>query len=389
MGGLTQSSQTQTTQTNSAPWAVQQPYLQQAFGTAAQNLNAGAGGVYNGQQVAQFSPDQLAIFRRMTGYGDTGNADAISGAGAGAATSGSNAVQDALRGMAGYTPTGGVESNINAAAAYANNPETQGMIDAAMRDARRSVSEQALPGIARASAVSGNTMSSRRGISEGIVERGLAEKTADVSSNIRGQQFDKGLALAEGGRQFDNSAILDALKARAGAGASALGAGTNAVGGGVDAASNIFNIANSGADGAGRVNSQNSIDNAKAMSEYGADRNNALLQAFYSIVGGNNWGGTSNGTATTTSNPSIWNTIGSALGVGASLYKLSDRRFKHDIRCIGQADNGLPIYTFRYLDDPKQELQMGFMAQDVEKVKPEAVANVNGVLVVNYELASA
>ncbi|MBR1173889.1 tail fiber domain-containing protein [Bradyrhizobium sp. KB893862 SZCCT0404] len=122
------------------------------------------------------------------------------------------------------------------------------------------------------------------------------------------------------------------------------------------------------------------------MSEYANGTAAQNLQNFFNIIGSNNWGGTQTGTSTST--PSTWSTIGSALGMGASLFKLSDRRLKTDIRCIGAADNGLPIYTFRYINDPKGELHMGFMAQDVEKVRPEAVSKVGGVMAVNYELAS-
>lgn len=50
---------------------------------------------------------------------------------------------------------------------------------------------------------------------------------------------------------------------------------------------------------------------------------------------------------------------------------LSDRRMKTDIKRIGTAFNGLPIYTYRYLDD--DVFHIGFMADEVEKVHPEAV----------------
>ena len=55
----------------------------------------------------------------------------------------------------------------------------------------------------------------------------------------------------------------------------------------------------------------------------------------------------------------------------------SDVRVKTSIKRVGTADNGLPIYLFRYKDGGP--MQMGFMAQDVEKVHPEAVAEFHGV----------
>jgi hypothetical protein len=364
---------------------VQQPYLTQAFSQASGNLSNAYGKTYDGQQVSQFTPDQLATFKNMTQYGgNTSPADTTGAIGANTANTGYSALSSALSGLKGFSPSGGTDSNIAAATAYANNPATDGMIDASMRDARRSVSEQALPQIARGAATSGNTMSSRRAISEGLVERGLADKTADVSANIRGQQFDNGLKLAESGRQYDNSAIVDAMKAAGSMGGSAIGTGLNGIGAGIDQAKGLFDIANAG--GAGQqASGQAAIDNAKGMSEYGVDRNQKALQDFFSIIGANNWGGTQQGTQTST--PSTWSTIGSGLGLASSFMKLSDRRLKTDIKCIGQADNGLPLYTFRYLHDPEQKLEVGLMAQDVEKVKPEAITRIGGIMHVNYELA--
>lgn len=49
----------------------------------------------------------------------------------------------------------------------------------------------------------------------------------------------------------------------------------------------------------------------------------------------------------------------------------SDERLKEDIHRVGETDDGLPIYSFRYKGDKKT--QIGLIAQDVEKKKPEAV----------------
>jgi len=49
----------------------------------------------------------------------------------------------------------------------------------------------------------------------------------------------------------------------------------------------------------------------------------------------------------------------------------SDERLKEDIKRVGETDDGLPIYSYRYKGDKKT--QIGLIAQDVEKEKPEAV----------------
>lgn len=54
----------------------------------------------------------------------------------------------------------------------------------------------------------------------------------------------------------------------------------------------------------------------------------------------------------------------------------SDKRLKEDIRPVGKTEGGLPIYTYRYKGDSK--MQMGVMAQDVEKEQPEAYFSLGG-----------
>jgi hypothetical protein len=61
--------------------------------------------------------------------------------------------------------------------------------------------------------------------------------------------------------------------------------------------------------------------------------------------------------------------------IGGSIF--SDKRMKTDIKPVGKAGNvlGLTAYEFRYKGD--KEKHVGFMAQDVKKVLPEAVEEVD------------
>jgi hypothetical protein len=79
-------------------------------------------------------------------------------------------------------------------------------------------------------------------------------------------------------------------------------------------------------------------------------------------------------------------TTGGTSSLASSIF--SDRRLKKDIKRVGVLDNGLPVYTFRFIDDPVEQLHMGLMAQDVEKVRPEAVIERNGFKAVYYDLAT-
>jgi hypothetical protein len=73
-------------------------------------------------------------------------------------------------------------------------------------------------------------------------------------------------------------------------------------------------------------------------------------------------------------------------GLGSAAIGLSDRRMKMNVRRIGQLDNGLPVYGFRYIDGIGP-YQIGVMAQEVEDIVPEAVIKIgkDKIRMVNYE----
>jgi len=73
--------------------------------------------------------------------------------------------------------------------------------------------------------------------------------------------------------------------------------------------------------------------------------------------------------------------IGSAVG---GIAMASDIRIKENIRKVGSTDGGLPVYTYNYIGS--DITQMGVMAQDVEKVNPDAVTESNGIKAVYYSL---
>lgn len=50
----------------------------------------------------------------------------------------------------------------------------------------------------------------------------------------------------------------------------------------------------------------------------------------------------------------------------------SDRRLKTDITEVGRLHNGLPVYAYRYIDGGP--MQIGLMADEVEQLHPDAVA---------------
>lgn len=80
---------------------------------------------------------------------------------------------------------------------------------------------------------------------------------------------------------------------------------------------------------------------------------------------------------------SIFGAAGAAGGFGA-LFS-SDRRLKKGITRVGTLANGIPVYSFEYIWGGGQ--QVGVMADEVEKVLPEAViTGSDGYKLVNYSM---
>lgn len=68
---------------------------------------------------------------------------------------------------------------------------------------------------------------------------------------------------------------------------------------------------------------------------------------------------------------------------GAAVTKFSDRRLKHGIRQIGKLANGLAVYAYTYIWGGPE--QTGVMADEVAKLRPEALGPViGGFQTVNY-----
>ena len=71
-------------------------------------------------------------------------------------------------------------------------------------------------------------------------------------------------------------------------------------------------------------------------------------------------------------------------GLQAAPLLFSDRRLKRDIKRVGYTDDGLPIYTYRYLWD--DTVQMGVMSDELREVNPSAVSEIQGFEAVDYAL---
>lgn len=185
--------------TSTSPWKGQKPYLTDLF-SQAQAANNNAGGPYTGNLYAGMDGQTAQGVQGIGGFSPYGQAISYGAmdAGAGLFGAGGAAAQGAMGLMGQGDPT---QANIASATQYANNPQVQGMIDAANRDTARNLYEQELPGANRMNSMTGNQNSSRAGMREAMLTRGANDRMADTSANIRGAAYSQGLNMAENSRQ--------------------------------------------------------------------------------------------------------------------------------------------------------------------------------------------
>jgi len=138
---------------------------------------------------------------------------------------------------AGRGPSMNMGPNMGNVAGYANDPYMDQMIQAALRDPARALTEQQMPASRMAQAMSGNTGSTRGAIGDAVLQRGFDDRAADVSAMMRSNAWNQGLGV-EANRTGQNAGLDQAFtNMLAGLGNMAQGAGVNAA--------NIFGQANS------------------------------------------------------------------------------------------------------------------------------------------------
>jgi hypothetical protein len=87
-------------------------------------------------------------------------------------------------------------------------------------------------------------------------------------------------------------------------------------------------------------------------------------------------------------NAASGNFMSGLMGLGGA-YLMSDVNVKENIKKVGLLDNGLNLYSYNYKDgyDLPEGRQVGVLAQEVEAIMPEAVAEMpNGFKGVNYSM---
>lgn len=376
--------------------AVQDPAAMQAFQTVQPALQAGVGGAiglfnqynanpaFTGQRVAGLNPFQTGAANTLGTFSQgftpmasnaAGNLG-FSNIGAGMGF-GSNA-QD-IFGRASMDPT---QAILGAAGQFADNPYTQGIIDAASRDVTRNLFENQLPGINRAASGTGNLNSTRAGVESAIAARGAADRLADTSSKIRGQFFGTGLDMAQNqfNQNLQNMMAANQDLMRAGQ----FGLGT--LGTAQELAQTGFGQGQL-AGGLFQAQNQAELDAQKAVFDESLANRLAVLQPLF---GAAQAGQGFRSVAGVTQQPSIAAQIGGLMqGVGAIGKGFSDSRMKENVIKVGKLTSGINIYSFSYKPEFKDIAGhgsfIGVMADEVEKIIPEAVLVAsNGYKMVDY-----
>ena len=320
----TSSSKDQTTTGTSTPgFAPQSADLTTAFNGANGALSSASQAVAPTNFTAQMSPAQLAAYQQMIQQGgNLGTPSTQAGTGTALQTAGTNGVAGALSGLSNFnagnaTAPGTISS---AAQQYVNGQNIPAQVANAMLPAEQQARDVTMPGIEQNAAIGGNTNSSRTGIADGLVQRGLAEQDNNLTGALTGTAYAHGLDLASSNANAANTANLGALSYAGNIGNTAANTGVNA---------GTASVANQGAlsgeaaaGGAGQTqNSQNDLTNQLQRFQSGTSSPYAALNNYMNIVGANNWGQNTTGTNNTTSTPSAWDVISGLMSSAGSMVK--------------------------------------------------------------------
>lgn len=325
MPGANTSTQDKNTNVNTGGWAPAIPSLTNALtgaNSAYAQSQAGNAATAPSQFVAGLTPDQVQNFYQMiTAGGNTAPASAVTNTSQGVMGAGANGATGALSGLFGVDPNATLNPNAITGAAnqYVQGYNIPAEVDEAMRSAREQARDVTLPGIDSMAAGSGNTNSSRAGIATGLVERGLAEQTADLTGSLENQAYGNSLNLASSNGQNTIGDLLSKFGAAGSLGSTLFGQGVGGVGAGIGDTADTLGLGAAGGAGLQQGNQQN-INNSLAANQFATQNPFASVdQLMPLILAAANTGQSGSTNTTTTSTPSFLSTVGGLLSAGGSL----------------------------------------------------------------------
>jgi hypothetical protein len=271
--------------TTTEPWAPQGNILKNTIYPAVKDLFG------QGSNAAQITPEQLQAYGGAQSLYDLSGQVANTFGQAGAQLTpglgqAANYYGNTVANGVGYQNPFANGIDMNLVNQVANNPTVDGMVQASLRDPYRQLTEQTMPGIASSAVGSGNTGSSRRGIAEGIAQRGYGDRAADISSQIRFDAYNQGLGFAGQSADYNQQGQMADISGRQFAAQNLAGLGQAGLGYTADQ----YNFGQTGAQ-----NLSGWGDYYQNLQKQLVDEPWRLLQMASGITQANNWGGTTSG----------------------------------------------------------------------------------------------
>jgi hypothetical protein len=248
-----------------------------------------------------------------------------------------------------------------------SNPYLQGAIEAASRPTMDMFNQNILPGLQSESVASGAYGGTRKDIASGIAGQAAVREMGDIASRMSNENYQSGLGAMVAGQQ--NQANL------------------------LQNQSNILQQSLLPAQLKESVGMQQQMMEQQLLSEKVQKYINKQMIPFsaaqdVAAMAFGMPGGTTRSTGTQPGNPMMgMQMAGSALGMLPMLMmKGSDRRLKKNVRRCGTLADGLGLYRYNYRGDGSNNEYVGLMADEVEKLYPEAIGEVFGYKTVNYDM---
>jgi hypothetical protein len=345
----------------------------------AQNMLSGApnntyGSQYGGQLVAPLTPGQQGTINTGTGIANNGTGAAAT-----------NLINNYSSAPAQSVNSNSIASNMSP---YMNQYVMQALAPQLQQmDAANAATNQATDAQATASGAYGDART-------GIQQAQNSENQNVAREGVIGNAYNAAFNTAIGAGAQDSANQLTAGTTNANLAETAL---NRSLGG----ATALEGLQTQQLGAQGTANTLNAQDTAQNQAQLTAQYNNwlqaqqsgtaGLTAANQTTAAGATAMPATTNTTTTAPNNSGFGVMG-AIAPTALTLAFSDRRLKGDIDIIGGLLDGTPVYSFHYKADPHKRKQIGLMAQDVKKRRPDAVHTLDdeaGTMMVDYAKATA
>lgn len=334
---------TTTSTQSSVPWDAQQPYLQNQFGSAQSLYSNYSPQYYPTSTVSPFTDAQNQGLQQLTQFGQAGGTPAVNNANNmignienGSFLSAGNPYFQNMVGQIGQAIAPSINGQFAQAGRYGSGANQQAYDSALSNTAGQLANQnytQGMNNILQGAYVAPQLEQAQLQPANALLTAGGAQQSqnqAQLSDQVNRFNFDQSLPYNKL-NQF---------------------------------ASNI-----GGSYGGTSTLTQPYFQNQLANSLAGAAGGSALGKGLGSSLFGSGSTGSSLG----------------GLGGGLGGLKLSDRRAKREIAPIFISHSGLTVYAYRYLESDDDEL--GFMADEVERLHPAAIVELCGLKHVDYHRA--